>query len=210
MEKTQISKRAQKTREQIRSAAQELFLRNGFSGTSTDAIMAQAGIASKETLYRYYARKEELFIDVLRQLTLDNPSHQLVQDGLSAPTSREELRAALLRVANELLGIMMQREYQALLRVLLGDLVRFPHLGNLFWTSVPLRGMVAISGLLEQAEAQNVVRDVDREAVVRMLLGSMLTYMLYNVLFHIEGELEIPDPARIDAIVDALMKTMAS
>ncbi|HET8910916.1 MAG TPA: TetR/AcrR family transcriptional regulator [Ktedonobacteraceae bacterium] len=210
MEKKQISRRAQKTREQIRTAAQELFLRHGFSGASTDAIMTQAGIASKETLYRYYTNKEELFIDVLRHLTVEHPRHQLFQEGVPTPTSREELRAALLWIANELLGIMTQPDYQALLRVLFGDVVRFPHLGNLFWSTVPERGMAAINELLMKAEAQQVIKDVDREAIVRMLLGSLLTYMLYNVVLRIDGEQVIPSPTRIEAIIDTLMKAMAA
>jgi len=72
MEKTQNS-RAQKTREQIRVAAKKLFLEHGYLATSTDAILAEAGIASKETLYRHYASKEELFVDVLGNLTLEQP-----------------------------------------------------------------------------------------------------------------------------------------
>ena len=70
---TRQNRRAQQTREQIRAAAQRLFLQQGYLATSTDAILAEAGIASKETLYRHYASKEDLFVDVLSHLTLSEP-----------------------------------------------------------------------------------------------------------------------------------------
>ena len=51
--------RARAKRDQIRAHAQRLFLARGFTGTSTDAIAAEAGV-SKQTLYAYYSSKEEL------------------------------------------------------------------------------------------------------------------------------------------------------
>src|SRR6266568_5177680 len=67
------NRRAQQTREQIRAAAYRLFLQHGYMSTSTDAILAEAGISSKETLYRHYASKEALFVDVLSHLTMEQP-----------------------------------------------------------------------------------------------------------------------------------------
>jgi TetR/AcrR family transcriptional regulator, mexJK operon transcriptional repressor len=44
------SSRTEKTRECILAAAQRLFLERGLQATSTDAILAEAGVSSKETL----------------------------------------------------------------------------------------------------------------------------------------------------------------
>ena len=65
--------RAQQTRERLRAAAHRLFLQQGYLATSIDAILAEAGISSKETLYRHYANKEALFVDVLSHLTMEQP-----------------------------------------------------------------------------------------------------------------------------------------
>src|SRR5215217_5334890 len=104
----QLSTRAQRTREQIRAAAQRLFLQQGYLATSTDAILTEAGIASKETLYRHYASKEELFADVLRHLTLEQPhfAERLAQ--LRPPDDLSSLRQALTAIARELLALMLQ------------------------------------------------------------------------------------------------------
>lgn len=57
-------------RDQIAQAAQELFQRNGISGTTMDEIAKHAGY-SKATLYVYFQHKEDLVADlVLRSMEL--------------------------------------------------------------------------------------------------------------------------------------------
>src|SRR5690349_3340811 len=118
----QPSRRVQKTREQLRAAAQRLFLQQGYLATSTDAILTEAGIASKETLYRHYASKEELFADVLRHITLEQPrfAEQLAQ--LPPPQDLPSLRQALSMIARELLALMLQPDYQALVRMVMSEM----------------------------------------------------------------------------------------
>src|SRR5437879_4077875 len=96
---SKVSKRSLRTREQIRAAAHRLFLQQGFMGTSTDAIMAEAGVASKETLYRHYASKEALFVDVLEHLTLEQAHPAAVLAELPVPRDLQALRVALIAVA---------------------------------------------------------------------------------------------------------------
>src|SRR5581483_2629959 len=127
MTDTQATRGKQKTREQILRAAQRLFLQHGFTATSTDAIMVNAGIASKETLYRYYASKEELFADVLRLFTVENPEHSALFATPHAPESREALRAIFMEFAQALLAIIMQPDYLAFMRMLIAELPRFPY-----------------------------------------------------------------------------------
>ena len=115
------SSRAEKKKEQIRAAARQLFLQNGFLGTSTDAIMAAARIASKETLYRYYPGKEELFLDVLRSLTVERPHFQQLIEHHSSPSNLQELEALLKTVIREVLATMFQPEYMAVIKLIADD-----------------------------------------------------------------------------------------
>ena len=128
--------RMEKKRTQIRMAAKALFLRFGFQGTSTDAIAAEASV-SKETLYRYYARKEDLFVDVVRLLTTER-LHLLQWTERSAePTSVQDLRMLLRAIARQVVETMVQPEYLAIFRLMLAELPRFPELGPLFRQTVP-------------------------------------------------------------------------
>ena len=60
----ELSPRAQAKRRQITDAARALFLSQGFARTSMDAVTAEAGV-SKQTLYAYFASKDELLIAVV-------------------------------------------------------------------------------------------------------------------------------------------------
>lgn len=55
------------TRERLLAAARELIEEDGYSGASVVAIAERAGVAAG-TLYRHFASKEELFVEVFRSV----------------------------------------------------------------------------------------------------------------------------------------------
>jgi AcrR family transcriptional regulator len=55
------------TRERLLAAAQALIEEDGYAGASVVAIADRAGVASG-TLYRHFASKEELFVEVFRSV----------------------------------------------------------------------------------------------------------------------------------------------
>jgi TetR/AcrR family transcriptional regulator, mexJK operon transcriptional repressor len=203
----QPSRRAQRTREQLRAAAQRLFLQQGYLATSTDAILSEAGIASKETLYRHYASKEELFADVLRHLTLEQPhfAERLAQ--LPPPDDLSSLRQALTAIARELLALMLQPEYQALVRMVMAEMPRFPQLGQLYRGAVPERGLRILATVLRQAHERNIIADIDFDAVTHALLGGLITYALFGRLFA-DPDAQPPELERADAVVEVIMRAL--
>ncbi|GCE07350.1 TetR/AcrR family transcriptional regulator [Dictyobacter aurantiacus] len=200
-----VSSRGVRTREQIRAAAQRLFLVSGFAGTSTDAIMAEAGVASKETLYRHYASKEELFVDVLEHMTLEQKRPAAALADLPVPRDMEALRRALTIVARAILSVMAQPDYLALLRIIMAESGRFPHLGQLFKQAVPERGRMVIMGVLQQAREYNVVDEVDMDAIAHAMVGGLLTYVLLDVFFTEGGSVALE---RADAVVEVMMRAL--
>jgi AcrR family transcriptional regulator len=206
--KSQPSKRAQKTRDQIRAAAHRLFLQHGYVATSTDAILAEAGIASKETLYRHYASKEELFADVLRYVTLEQPHFAAQLSQLPAPRNLPALHLALTTLARELLSLMIQPDYQALVRMVIAETPRFPQLGRLYRVTVPERGLAILTDLLRQASENQIIADVDLDAVTHALLGGLLTYALFGMFFA-GDEAHPPALERADAVVELIMRALA-
>jgi TetR/AcrR family transcriptional regulator, mexJK operon transcriptional repressor len=202
------NKRTQQTRERIRSAAHRLFLRQGYLATSTDAILAEASIGSKETLYRHYASKEELFVDVLKHVTLEQPRFVAALSQLPTPHDRESLQQALTALAREILSLMIQPDYLALLRITIAETPRFPQLGPLFRSAVPERGINMLTSLLHQAQQHNLIADVDFDAVSHALLGGLLTYALYDLAFAGDGS-QPPALERADAIVAVIMPALA-
>jgi AcrR family transcriptional regulator len=205
------STRAEQTRARIRTAAQRLFLQHGFQATSTDAIMAAAGIASKETLYRYYPRKEELFVDVLRALTLERPYLRQLMQPAPAPTSASELRARLRDVAQDILDNMLQPEYLALMRTTLAETARFPQIGDLFRQTVPEPALRYLHTLLRQGQETGVVHSgVDLDTAGRMFLGTLLTYAIFDGLLLAPDAPRAPDTRAVDSVVATFMQAVST
>src|SRR5215471_8494699 len=149
--------RIQQTRERLRSAAHQLFLKQGYQATSIDAILAEAGISSKETFYRHYASKEALFVDVLSHLTMEQPGFSEKLADLPAPHDLASLHQALVQLSHEILSMMCQPGYLPLVRMIIAESPRFPQLGTLFFSTVTQRGFTIINSLLQAAREHQVI-----------------------------------------------------
>jgi TetR/AcrR family transcriptional regulator, mexJK operon transcriptional repressor len=200
--------RAWAKREQILAGARRVFLRDGFAAASTDAIAAEARV-SKRTLYAYYPSKEELFADVMRRLTIENPQTRALESiEKMSPGNEGELRRDLLELATKIVTAMMQPDYLALLRTTIADTHRFPQLGGLFRASVPERAMRSFATFIEKGRVRGVVGpEVDGDTAARMFVGPLLTYAVLNGLLN-EGPPRQPAREKIEEIVELYMKAI--
>lgn len=202
------NERTQRKRDQILDAARALFLAYGYAHTTTEAVRREAGV-SKETLYRYYRTKEELFADVLRRLTLEHLHQPFQLDETLPPNAdRKQLQKVLRQLAGEIIELMMQPDYLALLRIVIAESTRFPHLGELFRQTVPEQGIAAIVELLKRLRKKGLAAKIDDEAAARMLLGSLLTYAVMDGILASNNEPHSPAPKRIRAIADLFVRAI--
>src|ERR1051326_2639142 len=143
--------------------------------TRTEKKRAQiraAASTSKETLYRYYPRKEDLFMDVVRSLTLERFFWVQLMELSTEPKNIQELRVLLRTAAQGLVETMMQPEYLAILRLILAELPRFPELGTSFRQTVPEYVFRYFQTLLRSGQRNGVVREqIEPSMVARMFLG---------------------------------------
>lgn len=204
----ELTPRAQAKKDQIRRAAQKLFLERGFTGVSTNTISLAAGV-SKETLYKYFPNKEALLAECLEQLIADFSTEASSTDQRQI-NSREELRRALLQMAQGLTTNLTQPDYLSLVRVIITETPRLPQLGRLFRNAVPENAFRRVVGLLEAAEKQGVVRSTDAEAAARMFVGPLLTYVLIDGLFVGDGPIHRPSLAKLEAVVDLYLQAIVS
>ena len=207
MEQRQQNTRTQKTRERLRAAAHRLFLQQGYLATSIDAILAEADISSKETLYRYYSNKEALFADVLSHLTMEQPGFSEKISALPTPHDLPALQQALTTLAREILSMMSQPGYLPLVRMIIAEAPRFPQLPTLFFSTVTQRGLTIMTTLLQEAHERRIIAEVDFDAVTHTLLGGLLAYIIPNLFF---GRENMPAPAleRADAVVEIIMHAL--
>jgi AcrR family transcriptional regulator len=187
------SARARAKREQIRDAAQRLFLELGYERASMDAIAHAAGV-SKQTLYHYYAAKEQLFVDVLRALTIERFQQEAPAAFAEQPvTSLTDLEAALLAYATSAVEHILSPEYVALLRTLIAEAPRFPQIASHFRSSLIGQGSAALEALLTRAWQARVITQPLSNEILLLFVAPFLAYLLADGL--IAGSVEPQKPS---------------
>lgn len=114
------------SREAIVGAAERLFLRHGFDGVSMDDLAREAGVA-RRTLYNQFAKKEEIFQEMLLRL-----SRQL---GGALPPGIEtqgDVEDVLRLIAKAILDFQEPPEFVGLVQMTVADARQFPWIADAF------------------------------------------------------------------------------
>jgi AcrR family transcriptional regulator len=148
---TRRQAQAAQTRQDILTAAHQLFLERGYTGTTLTAIAQTAGVVV-ETIYRAYGSKAELFRAVVRAAVAGGADRaQVLSDqrpAIRAVIAEPDPHRQLELYAATQPGIHARAG--ALLRVLIGAAATDPELAQL-WTQIEnerLNGMGRFAQLL--------------------------------------------------------------
>jgi AcrR family transcriptional regulator len=174
-----LNRTTTKTRDRLLQAAIAVFSTEGIVGATTREIARVAGV-NEVTLFRHFQSKEQLLAAVAEHMT------NLKLDSFAASDQwTQDLREDLLRYAR--LHDAMLEEYQAMIRMFIGEAQRhptasFPVLRQYF---LPLREKLMT--YLRQGIEQGFVRaDVDIPLVVDQFTGMLLAGMLRRHVIPIE------------------------
>ena len=130
---TPLKPRSAEKREEVLDIASETFLSKGFDGTSINVMAREAGI-SKESIYRYFGSKEDLFLAVVeRELAV-------YRQGMLETTSNFEgksLKDALFTVADSTLRVASNDRTLALRRLIFQMAANGSKVGNHYFTAGP-------------------------------------------------------------------------
>ena len=159
----------------ILSTATKLFIDQGYAATSMEQIASAAG-AGKQTIYRRYASKEELFGAVMLELVralLDNPLK--VKANVSDPMlALRDLCWSLMNLAFE------KPETMAMYRILVAEALRFPDMVTKVAKTVlqPIDDMITL--LLEAARLKGQIRDDIETERLCHVVGGMCTGWIFQ------------------------------
>lgn len=118
--------------DQVLEGAREVFLRDGFEGSSVDDIARQSGV-SKATLYSYFPDKRLLFMEVASaQCRHQAEEAQTTLDMTQPP------HIVLTQVGHTFLNFIYSEIGQRIFRICVAESDRFPELGREFYQSGPL------------------------------------------------------------------------
>jgi TetR/AcrR family transcriptional regulator, mexJK operon transcriptional repressor len=142
--------RTARKRRAILEAATGLFLRDGYRNTSMDQVAAGAAV-SKQTVYKQFADKEQLFREIVLGVT--GNSEAIIAEITAAlravdATSREQLDAALTDLARRYIDGVLQPHVLALRRLIIAEADRFPDLAHSYFEQAPARAIAVIAEAL--------------------------------------------------------------
>ncbi|TMJ62331.1 MAG: TetR/AcrR family transcriptional regulator [Alphaproteobacteria bacterium] len=126
-------------------AARRAFLAGGFGAVSMDAIAREAGV-SKATVYAHFGSKEELFGAVVADV-----AEQRFGAFSAFELDPQDIEASLNTIARRFLDLVLSPEAVAVNRIIIGEVTRFPALGEVFWQAGPERNRAQIEEFLQRA-----------------------------------------------------------
>jgi TetR/AcrR family transcriptional regulator, mexJK operon transcriptional repressor len=134
--------RSARKRLTILSAGRELFLSNGYQGTSVDQIAASA-VVSKQTVYKHFGDKHELLLAIVDNALEGTVTPFLERIGALADTAN--LEADLTVLAAGYLRAVLQEQVVQLRRLVVGEANRVPELAQLYYEQAPARTLAAFA-----------------------------------------------------------------
>ena len=173
--------------ERILNAARQVFLENGFEGSSIDEI-AVAARSGKPTIYARVGDKRALFTAVVMRDVVS----RIAEFKSNVPASGT-IEERLARVAIAMLKWTLDSERMALLRLAIAEVNRFPELASkVSRTAQQLSTEVAVGFLGEMAQSDDIgalpAFAPDRIAVTaRTFLDLVVVPMMLRGLFEQNG-----------------------
>lgn len=184
--------------ESILTAAKRAFLEGGFGAVSMDAIAREAGV-SKATVYAHFAGKEELFGAVI-----GGECEHYLADFSAGELDPCDLRASLTTLGRRFLGLLLSPDAVALHRIILGEVSRFPALGEVFWRAGPERNLAQIEAFMRSAAAAGSLSIPDARRAAEQFVGLVRGEAQLRHLLRLEAD---ADQAKIRELVTAAVDT---
>lgn len=164
----------------ILEAALSVFSRMGYSGTTMDAVAAEAGL-SKPTLYQYFESKELLFTAMMKGKRDD----MLLAFETPEPDKMVE---QLLSFSRRYADTVMRPELLSLARLIIGEAQRFPEIGKAYQASGPNRVLEGMIAYLEAQRKAGRLTFYDAEMAAQDLWGLILSAPRTQALYEPDNQ----------------------
>lgn len=151
--------------DRILDIAAELFLKQGYAGTSVGEIATLAN-ASKQTLYSRYPTKKDLFTAVMRRRA--EAGFQILSDVLH---SEKPVAEALRSYAEILIFPLVDKDTLRLLRTIIGNAETIPEPAEAFWATGPTRVYELVSEMMQTRMERGELRKADPVEAMHLFLA---------------------------------------
>jgi AcrR family transcriptional regulator len=138
----------------LREAAADMFLENGYTALSIEALIERVG-GSRRNVYAHFGGKEQLFVEAVehRCLALSEPLLALrIEESPELPT------VSLKTFGRALIDIVLGPETLALHRLMIAEGQRFPVLAAKIWDSGPHIGRLILEKWVRHQQERGALR----------------------------------------------------
>lgn len=194
---------SERKRAAMMDAALAEFAGHGYAGSSVDAIADRAGV-SKPTIYKHFGNKERLFLFVVGTY-LKSSYVDLCPLGPEI-VKNPSPRAGLIGYMRRWTDIVMRPDVMTLRRLVIGEVDRFPRLGEV-WFRINERNDAALMAALRDLDKAGVLHVPDVLEAVRQLIAMTLGVPQLIKTFQTGYE---PAPPELDRMVAAGVDTFLS
>jgi AcrR family transcriptional regulator len=182
----------------ILDGAMQVFLTEGYAGTTMDRIASVAGV-SKPTIYNHFQDKEDLFNSLMEKLVREKQWAQIPLDLLNFPT--EPAPVVLKLVANEMLDSCKEpSEMNTFYRLVIGESGRFPELGK---ACVRHLDKPMIDALSHYFFLLNLP---DPQVTARIFMGTLVLYIIANEVMHGSEIMPMEGDRLVDRLISQILK----
>ena len=183
--------RSDRVHRAILDATRELLIEDGFAALRLEHVAARAGVG-KATIYRRWASKEALALELLMELAAPHIAVHETGD------TRDELLAAVTNAMRAL----TDTPFRPVIRALLSQIAINPALGDPFRLSVVQARREEVARVIARGVRRGDLRaDVDVEIATELLVGPVYFRLMFG------GELT---QAFAERVVDALLRGYAA
>ena len=164
-------------RDAILAAALEEFSARGFAAARLEDVAQRAGVG-KGTIYLHFRDKEALFQELITTMLVP-----FITSIEAVPPVGLPIRAVLERFIDLFLREIYGTERRKLIRLVMTEGPRFPHLAEFHYENVVKRAMTAMRALLAGAHARGELRN---DALVRfpqLVVAPAMMAIIWSGLF---------------------------
>ncbi|GAB3794498.1 TetR/AcrR family transcriptional regulator [Humibacter antri] len=178
--------------------ALDVFVANGYVGTSTDQLAAAAAV-SKQTIYRAFGDKEGVFAALIRAecARIHDPVVSLAERMRDVPSADEAVRMLAELFARSIMAPRVQR----LRRLVLAEATRFPELGRLYWERGFVRLLDSVGACLSELDRRELL-DVPDPGLAAQHLAGMLLWIPSNRMMFTCAKRQ-PSAAELTKVIDS-------
>lgn len=186
-------------RKAIIIAGAELFFKNGYAGTSIDAIIKKAGGGSKRNFYTEFGGKEGLF----RTLVTENIALYLSALEANLQEGRN-VRETLLGMARCIVDSYSDPLALGLYRIVSMEGPRFPELGEIFLHNALGRVTAHVVRILEQAAERSEIPRCEYKVRAELFCNMLRSELFFSLVMGLRPP---PDKDEMDCFIITVTDT---